>query len=354
MKDINNKKTKAITQPPRIGEMIKGKVIGIGRSSIYLDLSPFRTGIIYGKEFKEAKDTLKGVEVGNEITAKVISLETEDGFVELSLKEAREEVAWEKIDQKKRNNELVKIIITGANKGGLLTQVFGVQAFLPVSQLSPSNYPRVEDGSSIKILKKLQDFIDKELEVKILDFSKKDGKLILSEKAKTEEEIKELLVEYEVGQTVKGEITAVLNFGAFMKFGKENLEGLIHISELDWKLINNPNEVIKVGQKVEAKIINIKEDRVFLSLKALKENPWESIEKEYKKGDSIKGKVSEFKPFGSLIQVSPKIQGLIHISEFGSKEKMEETLKKGKEYKFKIISINPSDHKIILELPDKS
>jgi small subunit ribosomal protein S1 len=359
MKEIikTNKKeseTKDLFCPPRTGEMIKGEIIGIGKSAVYLDLGIFGTGVIYGKEFKEAKESLKDTTVGSEIMAKITNLETDEGFVELSLKEARQEMAWENIEQKKKNSELIKVTIVNVNKGGLIGKVFGVQAFLPVSQLSSSHYPRVEDGDPVKILEKLQEFIGEELEVKILDFSQKENKLIISEKAKNAEKTEEILEKYEEGQTIEGEITAVLNFGAFIKFGRENLEGLIHISELDWKLVKDPSEIVEVGDKVKAKIINIEKDRVFLSLKALKENPWKNIEEEYKKGEEIEGKVVEFKPFGALIKITPKIQGLIHISEFGSQEEMKSKIKEGKDYKFKINAINPSEHKIILELANKS
>jgi len=343
---------KDLIQPPRLGEVIEGKVIGIGKSALYLDLGFFGTGIIYGKEFKEAKNTLKDLKIGEEILAKVINLETEEGFVELSLRKADQEISWEKAKQKKEKGETIKVNILGANKGGLLTQIFDISAFLPVSQLSPSNYPRVENGDPAKILKELQKFVGKEMEVKILDISQKENKLILSEKAKTAEKIKDILEKYKIGDAVEGEVTGVSNFGVFMKFGKDkdNLEGLIHISELDWKLIENPAEIVKIGQKVKAKIINIEKERVFLSLKALKKNPWEDIEKKYKKGDVIKGKVVKFKPFGALVQITPDIQGLIHISEFGTSKKMEEALEIEKKYDFKISLIDPSEHKIVLKL----
>jgi len=346
---------KEMPRPLKEGEVVRGKVIGIGRSAIYVDLGCFGTGVIYGREFKEAKDMLKNLKIGEEVSAKIIDLETEDGFVELSVKEATQQMAWEEIKNKKEKDEVIKVKILGANKGGLLTKVLGIPAFIPVSQLSPTNYPRVEDGDSTKIFQELQKFIGKEMEVKVLDFSQKEGKLILSEKAKVAEEIKNSLEKYKIGDVVEGEITGISTFGAFMKFGKENnLEGLIHISELDWKLVKNPAEIVKVGQKIKAKIINIENDRVFLSLKALKKDPWVGIEKKYKKGDIIKGKVVEFRPFGALIQITPEIQGLIHISEFGSHQKMENALKIGNTYKFKISLVNPKERKIVLKLTDKS
>jgi small subunit ribosomal protein S1 len=343
---------KDLVQPPRTGEVIEGKVMGIGKSALYLDLGSFGTGIIYGREFKEAKGTLKDLKIGEKILTKVVNLETEEGFVELSLRKANQEMAWDKIREKKEKGETIEVTISGANKGGLLTELFDVPAFLPVSQLSPTNYPRVEDGDSGKILKELQKFVGQKLEVKILDFSPKENKLILSEKAKAAEKIRDILEKYKVGDIVNGEITGISNFGVFIKFGekKDGLEGLIHISELDWKLIGDPAEIVKVDQKVKAKIINIEKERVFLSLKALKKDPWEDIEKKYKKGDKIKGKVVRFKPFGALIQITPNIQGLIHVSEFSSQGKMEEVLEVNKKYDFEISLIDPSEHKVVLKL----
>jgi small subunit ribosomal protein S1 len=340
-------------QPPRLGEVVEGNVVGTGKSAVYLDLGPIGTGIIYGREFKEAKTILKDLKIGEKVLAKVVGLENEEGFVELSLREANQEVTWKKIEELKEKEEPITVSILGANKGGLLTQVFKVPAFLPVSQLSPENYPRIEDRDPGKILKELQKFLGKEMKVRVLDFSAKENKLILSEKAESGEKIKDALKYYNVQDIVEGEITAVLNFGVFIKFKKDDfpvLEGLIHISELDWKLIEDPNEIVKIGQNVKAKIINIEKDRVFLSLKALKEDPWKTVEKNFKKGDKINGRVLKFKPFGALIQITPEIQGLIHISEFGSQKKMEETLEVGKKYDFKISLIDPKEHKMILEL----
>jgi small subunit ribosomal protein S1 len=195
------------------------------------------------------------------------------------------------------------------------------------------------------------------LDVKILDLLAEENKLILSEKAKSEEKTKEVLKNYNKGDIVEGQITGIADFGAFIKFPvtdgeaqDDGIEGLIHISELDWQLVENPAEVVKVGEVVKAQIININNNQVFLSLKALKTNPWEEIEKQYKKGDTIKGKVTKFSTFGAFVEVAPKIRGLCHISEFESKEKMEELLKIGETYDFQILLIEPKEHRMSLKL----
>ncbi|MFC1663711.1 30S ribosomal protein S1 [Patescibacteria group bacterium] len=348
-----------LLRPPRMGEIMEGKIIGVAKKSVFLDLGAWGTGIIYGREFSEAKNTLRDLKIGDSLLVKIIELENEEGYVELSVKEADKEITWENLRKSKEKGELLKVKILGANKGGLLAEVSGIPAFLPVSQLSSENYPKVEDADKSEILKALQKFIGKELKIKIFDLSSGEQKLILSEKAKETEKIKKILKNYKVGDVIEGQITDVVDFGAFIKFLPSDkktkdkdpeLEGLIHISELDWQLIENPSEVVKVGEKVKAKIIDISNNKVSLSLKALKKDPWEKIEKKYKKGDIVKGKVTKFNPFGAFVQISPKIQGLIHISEFGSQEKMAEALEVGKKYDFKILSLDSKEYKISLEL----
>jgi len=354
MKDIFEKNN--LLKPPKVGEIVEGRIIGKGRSSVFLDLGPLGTGIIYGKELQEAKDTLKGLKIGDRVFGKIVDLEgggrgreNEEGYIELSANQADLELNWEVLQQKKEKNETLKVKISGANKGGLLTEISGIPAFLPVSQLSPEHYPRVGGGDSSKILSELQKFIGKELEVKILDVFQKEEKLILSEKAKGIEKVKEALKNYQVGDVVEGEISGIVDFGAFLIFGK-GLEGLIHISEFDWAIVEDPSEIVKVGQKVRAKIIEISDNKVFLSLKALKKDPWKNVEKKYKKGDEVSGKVIKFNPFGAFVRISPKIQGLVHISEFGTKSKMEEVLEIDKKYNFQILSIDPKEHRMSLKL----
>ncbi len=346
-------------KPPKIGEIVKGKIIGSGKSKVFLDLGPLGSGIIYGKEFYDVKSLLKSFKIGDEIFVKIVDLENEEGYLELSLNQAGKELAWDTLKSKKEKNESLVVKFLGANKGGLLAEVSNIPAFLPVSQLSSEHYPRVEGGDSAKILRELQKFIGQELEVKIFDLDPKENKLILSEKIKEMEKMKNILKSYEIGEVVEGEITAIIDFGAFIRFapkpslGTKNtdmLEGLIHISELDWQIVKDPSDIVKVGEKVKAKIIKISDDKIFLSLKSLKEDPWAKIDKKYKKGDVIEGKIVKFNPFGAFIQIDKKVQGLIHISEFTSYKNMEETLEIGKNYNFEILSIESVEHKMSLRL----
>ncbi|MDO8655227.1 MAG: S1 RNA-binding domain-containing protein [bacterium] len=343
-------------RPYRLGEIVEGTVVGIGRSSLFLDLSPQGTVIIWGREFLGEKDTLRDIKIGEQLKAKIVDLENDEGYIELSVGEAGRELTWSQLKAKKDSQEAVNVTITSANKGGLLCEVGNVPAFLPVSQLSQEHYPRVEDGDPAKILLALQLFVGKELEVRILDINPREGKVILSEKAKDQARVRELLAQYQVGQEVEGEITGVVDFGAFLKFGSkgQELEGLIHISEIDWQIIDDPSQVLKVGDRVKAKIIDVAQGRVSLSLKALKEDPWKEVEKKYKKGDTVQGKVTRFNPFGAFVEIEPMIQGLAHISEFGTKKNMEEQLKVGNTYPFQILEVSVQDHRMSLRLFSES
>lgn len=340
-------------QPPSSGDLVKGTIIGRGRLSLFVDLGPFGTGVVYGKEFFKAKKMFSDLEPGKEVKAKVLKIDGEGGYTEVSITKAREEVTWRKLEELKETKEPFTVKVTKANKGGLIANVEGINGFLPVSHLRSEHYPKVEDGDSLKILHKLQKLIGEDLKVVVLTVDPDEESLILSEKEANTKEMKEILANYEEGDVVKGKITGVVDFGAFIKFPYpekegETLEGLIHISELDWQLIEDPKDVVEEGDVVEAKIIEIKNGRISLSLKALKEDPWKKLE--YEKGDVVKGKVTKFNPFGAFVKIKPKVQGLIHISEFGTETRMKEELEVGKEYDFEISMVDAEEHRMILTL----
>ena len=257
-------------KPPKIGEIVEGTIVERGRAAVFLDLGKRGTGIIYGKELQEAKEVLRGLNTGDKVFAKIIDLDNEEGYIELSAKDAREELVWQELKKKKENKEKITVKILGANKGGLLTKISGILAFLPVSQLAPENYPKVEGGDPAKILKELQKFVGQEMAVLIFDLDPNTKKLILSERALKSKEIQEHLKKYKEGEVVEGEITALTSFGAFLRFGKEEIEGLIPLSEICQKETEKSiAEILKPKQKVRAKIIKISGDKIYLSLKAL-------------------------------------------------------------------------------------
>lgn len=342
-----------LVRPPKIGETMEGIIVGFSRAAVYLDLGAIGAGIIYGREFYLAKDALRKLKIGDKLFAKVVDLENDEGYIEMSITQAGRDLSWDSLKEKKEGDSTIQVKILGANKGGLLADVDGVAGFLPVSQLKPEHYPRVENADRTQILQKLQTLVGQTIEVKILDLNPRREVLILSERATEDKKIKEILKNYKVGDVVEGEITGIVDFGAFMKFGEEGLEGLIHISELDWKLIDDPTEVVKVGEKIKAKIIEITDGgRVSLSLRALKTDPWAGIETKYQKNDLVGGKVTKFNIFGAFVEIAPKIQGLVHISEFGTRTKMEEKLKIGSTYNFSILQVDPKEHRMSLKLSE--
>ena len=192
------------------------------------------------------------------------------------------------------------------------------------------------------------------LRVKILDLNPDESKLIFTEKGLDAEEMRKVLAGYKIGDVVEGEITGVVDFGAFMKFNEIGLEGLIHLSEIDWTLVSNPREILKPGDKVTAKIIDIQGDKISLSLKQLKNDPWINVAEKYHKDDMVKGRVTKFNPFGAFVELDPDIQGLAHISEFGTEQKMREMLTLGTIYEFKILLVDSKEHRISLGLAGKS
>jgi small subunit ribosomal protein S1 len=332
---------------PKAGDVIEGKIFEINKNGLFVDLANFKTGVVLPKELKENPDYFKKVKIGDKIVVKIVELENENGYVEVSLKEAGSERGRQELEKKMETKEIIESKVLKANKGGLILEVNGVQAFMPVSQLSSEHYPRVEGGDAQKILQQLQKLVGQTLKVKIIDLNLKEDRLIVSEKATQKQEIEEIIKKYKIGDVVEGTITGIVDFGAFVKFN--NLEGLVHISELAYQLIEDPHDIVKIGEKVQAKIIEIDKDKISLSIKALQKNPWEKVREKYDAGQTIKGKVTKFNPFGAFIQLDKDIHGLAHISEFGTEEKMKQALEIGKKYNFKIISIKPNEYRMALK-----
>lgn len=335
----------------KVGDLVEGEIISQGRRALFVDLGSFGTGIIYGLEFLNAKDVIKNLKAGDKIVAKVVDLENEKGYIELSLKEADKQKIQQRFRDLREKEEVIKAKVIGANRGGLIIEFEENRGFMPVSQLSSEHYPRVSDADKNKIFEELKKFVGQEIKCKIIDFNPRGDKLIFSEREAVETDVKELISAYQVGDVVDGVISGIANFGVFFRFiDKPEIEGLIHISELDHRLIESPKEVVKVGDLVKAQIIEIKDNRISLSLKALKVDPWEKVAEHYQVGQVIDGEVFRFNPFGALIKLDPDFQGLIHVSEFGSIEKMKEQLVLGRSYKFVIDLINPQEKRLLLKL----
>lgn len=352
---------KNMVNPPNIGDDIEGKVITLNKSRLFIDLSPYGTGVIYGKEFIIARDIIRKVNPGDLITAKICGFDNKDGYIELSLKEARQALVWKEAEQAVLDKTHFDLAIQDANKGGLMISWQGIQGFLPASQLKSENYPKVEDGNKDKIQDELKKLIGKKISVSIITADSKENKLIFSEKdfdgntsntnmsKGNAAKIAEMSAKYSVGDDVDGIVTGTVDFGIFIKINDE-LEGLAHISELDWGLIDDPRTMFKVGDKVKARIIDFKDGKVSLSLKARKENPWTEAANKYKKDDAVTGVVIKYNKHGALASIEEGVSGLVHISEFGDDKTMKEKVEIGKTYSFKISIFEPEKQRMILKL----
>ena len=333
--------------PPQAEALIEGPVISIQKSSVYIDLTPFGTGIIYGREFINAKDIIKKINIGDVVKAKIVDTDNEDGYIELSLKEAKQALIWSEAEKAIKSKITLELTIKEANKGGLILEWQGIAGFLPASQLKSEHYPRVEDSDKDKILKALKLLIGKRINVVMISALPKEGKLIFSEKDNNPEERQEIVGKYKVGDEIECTVAGIVDFGIFLKL-EEGLEGLVHISEIDWGLVEDPRSMFKVGDSIKAKVIEIKDGKISLSIKALKDNPWKEFENTLKKGDIISGVVIKFNKHGALVSIKQGVAGLVHNSGFGSEEKLKKTLELGKTYNFQVTLFEAKDQRMTL------
>lgn len=333
--------------PPLIGELVEGPVINIEKSAVYIDLAPFGTGIIFGREYITARDIIKKINIGDVVAAKVTDTNNKEGYIELSLKEARQAIIWSEAESAINSKAILDLPIIEANKGGLIIQWQGISGFLPASQLKTEHYPRVADGDKDKILEELKKLIGTRISVSIISAIPKEGKLIFSEKSPEQKDKDHIIGKYKVEDTVDGTVTGIVDFGVFVKL-EDGLEGLVHISEIDWSLVEDPRSLFKVGQKIKVKVIEIKDGKVSLSIKALKDNPWVEASKKYKKDMIVEGVVIKFNKHGALASIEEGIAGLVHVSEFGSEEKLRKNLELGKSYAFKITLFDVKEQKMAL------
>jgi len=341
-------------QIPQIGDLIKGNVISIDRGEVRIDIGGMIVGVVRGYElFAESKE-FSDVKVGQDVEATVIEQENENGEMELSFRVAGHKIVWNRMAELVKSGDAIDAKVVAANKGGIMLRVDALTGFMPVSQLSPDNYPRVPGGDKNRILEHLRKFIGQTMKVKVLDAIEDDEKLILSEKALWEEEQKNILDSYNVGDSVEGEISALTPFGAFMKFG-DGLEGLIHISEIVWQRIDHPKDILKVGEKVKAQIIDLNKSKIYLSLKRLIEDPWKSVKDSYKVGQKVEGEIHKVEPFGLMIKLDEQIHGLAHISDLADKQVADakaflNEFNVGDKKTFEIISMEPAEHRLGLRL----
>ena len=336
---------------PKIGDTVKGTVISVDKNEVRIDVQNLTTAIVRGRELFNESREYADLKKGDMVEATVIDLENENGEMELSFRIAGMQRVWDNMRKWMSQGVTIKAKATAANKGGLMMQVGALAGFMPVSQLNPDHYPRVAGGDKNRILEKLQELINRELEVKVIDVDEKEEKLIVSEKAVWEDAQKAVLEAYKVGDVVHGEISAITSFGAFVRFG-EGLEGLVHISEIAWQRIDHPKDLLKVGEQVDAQIIQLDHSKIYLSMKRLVDDPWKRAKDKFKVNDTVKGKILKIEPFGLMVGLDKDIHGLAHISELSDEPitNINDKFKIGQEVDFVVVSLEPAEHRLGLRL----
>jgi len=328
------------------GETVEGVVTSIKKHQVWIDLGSRGVGVVMRREIGHGQQ----LEEGQQVTVSVIDPEMEEGYALLSMRRAAKDRGWDELQRVFEAGEIIEVNAYDANRGGLLVELEGIRGFLPVSQLAAGHYPRVSGADKDEILQKLAALTNKPLRVRILDVSRKDNKLIFSEKEAVKDDMQARFAELKVGDEVEGVVTGVIDFGAFVNV--DGIEGLIHISEISWERVENPRNYVKVGETVKAKIIAIDNDRLSLSLKQMSEDPWLKEVKAFNKGDMVEGKITRITPFGAFVQLSPSVEALVHVSEMGDEDSIdpEKLFQLNEKKTFKVLDIDTSARKISLSL----
>lgn len=334
---------------PKPGTLVEGTVIFIEGNKILVDLQGVATGLITGKE---ARDVSRGGEVkpGDSISAYVVDTEDDEGYFLLSLKKAFQEKTWRNFVRAYENGETLNVKISEANKGGLLVILDSVKGFIPVSQLAPLHYPRVDNANNAEIFRRLQKLVGETLQVKIITVDQAGGKLIFSEKAAMEDERELAIQKIKIGDVFEGRISGIVKFGIFVTFN--GLEGLVHISEIEWGHVKDPTSYGKIGDPVKVKVIGIEGDKISLSMKQLIPDPWQNMGDDFGVGKVVEGMVDRITQFGVFLKLPNELSGLIHLSELSDEPVKDPRtiVKLGQKLKAKIISIDLEERRIGLSL----
>lgn len=327
------------------GDIIEGTVVSVTRNEIMVDVGYKSEGVIPSRELSVQKDNdpRSILNIGDKVQALVINKEDDDGRLLLSVKRAKYEKAWKEIEKLTKEGSSVKGTVVEVVKGGLIVDI-GVRGFLPASLID------------VRRIKDLDSFNGKEIEAKIVEFDRQKNNIVLSRKAYMEEEMsderQEFLDDLEVGNIKEGKVSSIVNFGAFVDIG--GMDGLVHVSELSWRHVENPNEVVKVGDKVDVKVLEIDTDksRISLSIKQVTDDPWENFSLNFKEGDIADGVVSKVVPFGAFVTLAGGVEGLVHVTEISLTEikSPELELGIGQKVQIKLIEIDSDKRKVALSI----
>ena len=334
---------------PKQGDVISGTIVKIEKKNILVNVNNQFTGLVVSKEVGNTVD-LSELKPGQWIEVMVLGDSVERGLLILSLKRANQIKNLTNLTKYHDSSEIITVRPTEANKWGLLVDIDGLKWFIPVSQLTPLHYPRVEWADPDKILAHLDSLVGQPFKVRVINVDEYGKKIIFSEKAAIEENREKALSTLKEWDIIEWVISGILSYGLFVTF--DGLEGLVHVSEIDWGHVTNPAKFAKVGMKVKVKVIGLDSDKISLTIKRLKENPWETLAKKYKLNDTITAPISRISKFGAFMDLEGGIQGLIHLSEISHwvVKDIRDHIRVGEEVQAKIINFEPEKKRIGLSL----
>lgn len=342
MEDIDNSMKNI-----REGQIIKGKVISFSDKEVLVNIGYMADGIIKAGENISLEDmNIKDIHEGDEIYVYIVKLNDGEGNVILSKKMADEIMKWKELEENFQKQSIFKVKVSEVVKGGVVCYIDGIRAFIPASHISA------------RYVKDLKEFLGKELEVKVIEINKRNNKLVLSakevEQAKINTQKEKLLKSLKAGEKRKGKVSKLVKFGAFIDLG--GVEGLIHLNDLSWKRVNNPADVLNVGDEVEVFVLDVDKEkqRISLALKDIKDDPWNKLTSGYSVGDVIKGKVVKLLDFGAFVEIIDGVEGLVHITEITNENiaKPSDALKIGDIVKVKILELDLKNKRIALSIKE--
>jgi small subunit ribosomal protein S1 len=327
------------------GEMIRGLVVGITKTDVVLNIGFKSDGLVSLNEFRD----LQGLAVGDEVEVMVVEKEDRDGNLNLSRKQARITRAWERIVEVHKTGEIVTGTVTSKTKGGLIVDVFGMETFLPGSQID------------VKPVTDYDQFVGKTMEFKVVKINEAIKNAVVSHKALIESDIEaqraQIIGKLEKGQVLEGTVKNITDFGAFMDLG--GLDGLLYITDISWGRINHPSEVLKLDQKVNVVVLDFDDEkkRISLGLKQLTPHPWDVLPETISEGSVVKGKVVNIEDYGAFLEILPGVEGLVHVSEItwaNTPINAKEYFKLGDEHEAKVVTLDKDSRKMSLSIKQLS
>ena len=338
------------------GQKVKGTILKEIENGVLVNCENGAfTGVILSKEAKELKRSQFNLDPSTELELEIInpSVRHEDGYYIVSVTRLLQYDVWKSVIAKFEKDEIITVVPTEANLGGLLIDMHGIKGFIPLSQLAPIHYPRVEDGDQDAIFDKLLGLIGQEIKVRVINIDEEDRRIILSEREALKEEREKVLSELEVGKVFEWVVSGVSSYGLFVTIGG-TVEWLVHISEITYGHVNDIDKLGKIGDKMKVKVIGLENGKISLSSKQLKGDPWEELPKRYQVWDIIEGEIVRYVPYGVFVRVYEDINGLVHLSELSQKtvNNPNEIVKLGQIVKAKLILIDPKNRKIGLSMKD--